>query len=45
MLENKKHTGFVKLLDSINKENYYLIKDDHEVIITEEVFNEVQEEK
>lgn len=44
-LENKKHTGFVKLLDSINKENYYLLKDNHEVIITEEVFNEVQEEK
>lgn len=35
MLENKKYTGFAKLLDSINKENYYLLKDNHEVIITE----------
>ena len=34
-----------KLLDSVNKENYYLLKDNHEAIITEEVFNKVQEEK
>lgn len=45
MLENEKYTGSVKLLDSVNKENYYLLKDNHEAIITEEVFNKVQEEK
>ena len=45
MLENEKYTGPVKLLDSVNKENYYLLKDNHEAIITEEVFNKVQEEK
>lgn len=45
MLENEKYTGSVKLLDSVNKENYYLLKDNHEEIITEEVFNKVQEEK
>ncbi|MDU5560002.1 recombinase family protein [Anaerococcus vaginalis] len=43
MLENGKYTGIVKLLDSAN--NYYLLKDNHEAIITEEVFNKVQEEK
>lgn len=45
MLENEKYTGSVKLLDSVNKENYYLLKDNHEAIITEDVFNKVQEEK
>ena len=45
MLENEKYTGSVKLLDSVNKENYYLLKDNHEAIITEEVFNKVQKEK
>ena len=45
MLENEKYTESVKLLDSVNKENYYLLKDNHEAIITEEVFNKVQEEK
>lgn len=45
MFENEKYTGSVKLLDSVNKENYYLLKDNHEAIITEEVFNKVQEEK
>ena len=45
MLENEKYTGSVKLLDSVNKENYYLLKENHEAIITEEVFNKVQEEK
>ncbi|MCI5839101.1 MAG: recombinase family protein, partial [Peptoniphilaceae bacterium] len=45
MLENEKYTGSVKLLDSINKENYYLLKDNHEAIITEEVFDKVQKEK
>ncbi|MDD7472179.1 MAG: recombinase family protein [Firmicutes bacterium] len=45
MLENEKYTGSVKLLDSVNKENYYLLKDNHEAIITEEVFSKVQEEK
>lgn len=44
MLENEKYTGSVKLLDSVNKEDYYL-QDNHEAIITEEVFNQVQEEK
>lgn len=34
MLENEKYTGSVKLLDSVNKENYYLLKDNHEAIIT-----------
>ena len=43
MLENGKYTGIVKLLDSAN--NYYLLKDNHEAIITEEGFNKVQEEK
>ena len=45
MLKNEKYTGSVKLLDSVNKENYYLLKDNHEAIIAEEVFNKVQEEK
>ena len=45
MLENEKYTGSVKLLDSVNKENYYLLKDNHEAIIAEDVFNKVQEEK
>ena len=45
MLENEKYTGSVKLLYSVNKENYSLLKDNHEAIITEEVFNKVQEEK
>ncbi|MBU5668420.1 recombinase family protein [Peptoniphilus sp. MSJ-1] len=45
MLENEKYTGSVKLLDSVNKENYYLLKDNHEAIITEEAFNKVQKEK
>lgn len=45
MLENEKYTDSVKLLDSVNKENYYLLKDNHEAIIAEEVFNKVQEEK
>lgn len=45
MLENEKYTGSVKLLDSVNKENYYLLKNNHEAIIAEEVFNKVQEEK
>lgn len=45
MLENEKYTGSVKLLDSVNKENYYLLKDNHEAIITKEVFNKVQKEK
>ncbi|MFR6599115.1 recombinase family protein [Peptoniphilus vaginalis] len=45
MLENEKYTGSVKLLDSVNKENYYFLKDNHEEIITEEVFSKVQEEK
>lgn len=45
MLENEKYTGSVKLLDSVNKENYNLLKDNHEAIITEEVFSKVQEEK
>lgn len=35
MLENEKYTGSVKLLDYVNKENYYFLKDDHEAIITE----------
>ena len=43
MLENEKYTGSVKLLDSVNKENYYLLKDKHEAIIAEDVFNKVQE--
>lgn len=34
-----------KLLDSVNKENYYLIKDNHEAIISEKDFNRVQKEK
>ncbi|MDU4277447.1 recombinase family protein [Finegoldia magna] len=45
MLENEKYTGSVKLLDSVNKENYYLLRDNHEAIIAEDVFNKVQEEK
>lgn len=45
MLENEKYTGPVKLLDSVNKENYYLLRDNHEAIIAEDVFNKVQEEK
>lgn len=45
MLENEKYTGSVKLLDSVNKENYCLLKDNHESIITEEVLNKVKEEK
>ncbi len=45
MLENEKYTGSVKFLDSVNKESYYLLKDNHEAIITGEVFNKVQEEK
>ncbi|MCT7765591.1 MAG: recombinase family protein [Lactobacillus iners] len=45
MLKNEKYTGSVKLLDSVNKENYYFLKDNHEAIITEEVYNKVQEEK
>lgn len=45
MLGNEKYTGSVKLLDSVDKENYYLLKDNHETIITEEVFDKVQKEK
>lgn len=45
MLENEKYTGSVNLLDSVNKENYYLLRDNHEAIIAEDVFNKVQEEK
>ncbi|MDU2220450.1 recombinase family protein [Finegoldia magna] len=45
MLENEKYAGSVKLLDSVNKENYYLLRDNHEAIIAEDVFNKVQEEK
>ncbi|MDU1399361.1 recombinase family protein [Finegoldia magna] len=45
MLENEKYTGSVKLLGSVNKENYYLLKDKHEAIIAEDVFNKVQVEK
>lgn len=45
MLKNEKYTDSVKLLDSVNKENYYLLKDNHEATITEEVFNKVQKEK
>lgn len=45
MLENEKYRGSVKLLDSVNKEKYYLLKNNHEAIIAEEVFNKVQEEK
>lgn len=42
ILENEKYTGSIKLLDSVNKENYYLLKDNHEAIITEKIFNKVQ---
>ena len=35
----------MKLFNSVNKENYYLLKDNHEAISAEEVFNKVQEEK
>lgn len=45
MLENEKYAGSVKLLGSVNKGNYYLLKDNHETIITEEVFDKVQKEK
>lgn len=45
MLGNEKYTGSVKLLDSVDKENYYLLKDNRETIITEEVFDKVQKEK
>lgn len=34
MLENEKYTCSVKLLDSVNKENYYILKDNYEAIIT-----------
>ena len=42
ILENEKYTGSIKLLDLVNKENYYLLKDNHEAIITEKIFNKVQ---
>lgn len=45
MLENEKYTGSVKLLDSVNKENYYLLKNNHEPIISEETFKMIQEKK
>ncbi len=45
MLENEQYTGSVKLLDSVNKENYYLLKNNHEPIISEEAFKKIQEKK
>ena len=42
MLENEKYIGSVKPLDSVNKENNYLLKDNHKAIITEEDFNRVK---
>lgn len=45
MIENEKYTGSVKLLDSVNKENYYLLTNNHEPIISEETFKKIQEKR
>lgn len=45
MLENKKYTGSVKLLDSVDKENYYLLKNNQEPIISEETFKKYKKKR
>lgn len=45
ILSNEKYIGSVRLLDSVNQENYYLKEDNHEAIISEKDFNRVQREK
>lgn len=45
MLTNEKYIGLVRLLDSVDNKSYYLSKDNHKAIISEELFNRVQEEK
>ena len=45
MLENEKYTGSVKLLDSVNKENYYLLKNNQEPIISEETFKKYKKKR
>lgn len=45
MLENEKYTGSVKLLDSVNKENHYLLKNNQEPIISEETFKKYKKKR
>lgn len=44
ILTNEKYTGNVRILKSDSNRASYLIKNAHEAIITQEVFDEVQEE-
>lgn len=45
MLKNEKYTGSVKLLDSVNKVNYYLLKNNQEPIISEETFKKYKKKR
>lgn len=45
MLSNEKYTGDVRLLKTGNNEVHYLATDNHQAIISKEIFEAVQIEK